>query len=344
METVGLYESLRAQSLEGELLENINLDFKRALFLNSKYEAIFAAIRTANLYFHYLESVICIKTSGRHWIIVGDILFTKKLLIKEQSILREGAFSALYHLALQKKKTLCGYYLSQPLDNHMYRSIECGSSSLLHLKDFSPQGSGSREHRRAINSGKRVGLSYKEIHHLEREQYLPKLKEKFKEFIEDKNKPIIKYLLSDIDFVDVKETVQRWFVVEYKGEIAAFVIGNNYGVGQELSFYCDFMVQVPSGHKLALDYLLVQIALDLKCEGYHYLSFGLNALSPINTEDLYEKLLKFLSRFEFWYSFRGVRRFKAKYANRIVSSYLIVDKRANIFSQFMKLAQISFIR
>lgn len=281
--------------------------------------------------------VIAVEESWNCFVVCGDPLTDGRLSPGE-------LLDAFVLWGESHGKTVCGYYFSEETAHvsKLQRKFMSGVSRGLNLNRFSLQGYGSRDFRRAINSGERAHLEVFEVPHGKKPLYFNELKRLELDWIRQKSGPKIHFILNrlKLDFLGSEE--ERWFLVrDSEQRIHAFLttiaLGRSGGI-----IYVDQLVQVPQAHKLGLDYLLAKVGQVLKKEGSSSLWLGLCVFRKITGRSCLERVFQLLGRWNWLYSSLGLYIFKKKYTDTELPRYLLLSPRKNQIRQILALTKVTY--
>ena len=244
---------------------------------------------------------------------------------------------------------VCGYYFSESTSiPEELQKYQIGVSRALSLPAFHGRGEKWCDFRRAINQGHRFCLDFKEVYDLSRNpSYMAEVVE-----IENQWKKKCKvswgrwwrtrrlgFLLSSVTCIDREE---RLFEVREEGRIAALVSLLPYQVEGGRSYYIDTLIQSPTAHRFALDFLLSQLIWRLKGEGAQHLNFGLCAFQKIKRGSFLEWMTYLHGRSNFLYNSQGLYQYKKKFTDTEEREYLLMDSQASFFKQLRALYKVTW--
>lgn len=270
----------------------------------------------------------------RTWVVAGEpVIFSSQ--DSKEDLLRE-----FYKEAQAQGQRVCGYYTSQPFMSSVFSYFRLGVSHIVDLSQFHLEGHASKEVRRALNVGEREKLEFISLEHKDKDQWLSQVLSHYGEWLQAKKQPEVKFLLSrpqkDFSF----SQSERWYVVCKEGRLQAFVSLLPYG---DRSWYLDSMLQCNQGHKMALDFLLARLTLQLKEQDQLQFCMGLNAFCIEDPESKVEKMVSFSRRFRWPYSSSGLYFFKGKFTGKEKNRFFFVEKGRGLIPQIIALFWVTFI-
>ncbi|MDC0980149.1 phosphatidylglycerol lysyltransferase domain-containing protein, partial [Bdellovibrionales bacterium] len=238
--------------------------------------------------------------------------------------------------------TVCGYYFSEEVAMASKLEIyNAGVSRGLPLNEFSLKGYHSRDMRRALNCGRRESFVFSEVASDQKSKLYNHLVQLENIWRSTRPGPKIHFILSQLRKSYIGSEQERWFIVRDKrGSVQAFVTVIPHGPSQGL-LYLDQMVQVPGAHKLALDFLLVELAQNLKKEGRSDLWLGLSVFHDVQGDRLLDRIFRICGRWKWLYSSRGLYLYKKKFTTLEKSRYLLLDPKRQWLRQVAALTKVT---
>ncbi|MBV6418346.1 MAG: Phosphatidylglycerol lysyltransferase [Steroidobacteraceae bacterium] len=191
--------------------------------------------------------------------------------------------------------------------------VKLGEEARIALDGFSLEGSARAELRQARRRAERAGGSFEVVAPAALEPLLPRLRAISDTWLDDKATAEKRFSVGAFS-----EDYLRHFavaLVRLEGSIVAFANLWPTGTREELSIdLMRFGRDAPAG---AMDYLLVELMLWGRAQGYRWFNLGMAPLSGLESRalaPLWHRMGGFLYRHgEAFYNFEGLRRYKEKF-------------------------------
>jgi lysylphosphatidylglycerol synthetase-like protein (DUF2156 family) len=239
-----------------------------------------------------------------------------------------------------------GYYTTSEFQAPQIQKTFCGTASLVNLRDFTLKGKRREELRRALNQGLRSGLQVQLFQTSEeKERVRSQLVRAHNLWRKSKGPLKIGFFLSEEIGSPLVEDVEKWWVCWEKDSVAAYLTLLPYRSSTgETCYYVDHLIQNPTAHKFALDYLLARVLEHLSQEDVVQLSLGLNAFADCSLGLGTKGLLWGLSHLEFAYNSKGIRFFKNKFGVTVEEPrYIWRTKQLSAFASWQSIVRATFI-
>ena len=296
-------------------------------------------LKTGKKFFENELGVVAFDSTRRANVVAGDPLCLEPGEDEKQKL-----FSNFVDWSHSQGKMVCGYYFSEEFakGTPSFTNYKVGVSRFLDLKEYRESGFQSRDIRRALNHGQKNKLNFFEVSHIEKNQWLEKLKVLEKKWLKSKRGPQIFFLLDEIsvDFPGAEK--ERWFLVTTDGEVHAFLSVLPYLSIQGRAFYVDHLIQFDQKQKWALDFLIARLLRQLKSEGVTELAMGLAAFQKIEGIAPIALALKVNQKLEPFYKTNGLYAYKKKFTSREENRYLLLDKSCLNLRQIMALISVTY--
>jgi len=221
------------------------------------------------------------------------------------------------------------YYRVSESDLECYRSLKkkalfLGQEGLVDLKTFSLEGGSKKSIRNALSKVKDRG--YKSNIHTPpiKDGLLQKIKAVSDEWLWETGRSEIIFSQGMFVWEDLKQ--QTLITVENSEEkIVAFLnIIPDFAPGEGTYDLVRKTTDAPNG---VMDFLVVELFLHLKSEGYSYANMGFAPMSGINDPHTFkEKSMKFAyEKIRGFSQYKGLREYKEKFVTVWINKYLIYD-------------------
>jgi phosphatidylglycerol lysyltransferase len=248
------------------------------------------------------------QVSGHSWIALGDPVGT---VPQQQDLV--WAFREL----VDRRGGRTVFYQVGPASLPLYVDlglslVKLGEEARIELAGFGIEGSARAELRQARRRAERAGASF-EVVPAGDLRLLPRLREISDTWLEDKATAEKGFSVGAF----TEDYVSRFAiaVVRLEGSVVAFANLWPTGTREELSIdLMRFGRDAPGG---AMDYLLVELMLWGRAQGYRWFNLGMAPLSGLESRalaPLWHRMGGFLYRHgESFYNFDGLRRYKEKF-------------------------------
>jgi phosphatidylglycerol lysyltransferase len=273
------------------------------------------------------RAFIMYAVAGRSWVGLGDPVGAeyewKELVWQFHEMCdRHGGWTVFYQVG----------------DNHLPLYLDLGLSLLklgeearIEMANFSLEGSANKPMRHWHRKPESEGCTFEVVHPSDVPPLLPRVK-----------------IISDT-WLGFKNTREKGFslgffkedylarlplaVVRQKGEIVAFA---NLWAGEcREEFSIDLMRHMPEAPAGVMDYLIIELMLWGKSQGYQWFNLGMAPLSGLDSRSVapfWNQLGTFLFRHgEHFYNFQGLRNYKDKFKPKWEPRYLVSPGGAAVF-------------
>ena len=290
-----------------------SLDLERAKLAISRSNASLANAALAadkRLLFHAAgDAFVMYQVSGGSWIALGDPVgppeCDEELVWAFRELVdRSGGRAVFYHVSSQALSLYVDLGLSL---------LKLGEEARVPLADFGLEGSARADLRQCRKRAQRDGATFEVVPPAGVGALLPRLRQISDAWLNDKATAEKSFSLGAFD----ERYVERFpvAVVRSEGEIVAFANLWPSGTREELSI--DLMRFGPDAPRSAMDYLVIELMLWGRTEGYRWFNLGMAPLSGLENRalaPLWHRMGSFLFRHgESFYNFEGLRRFKDKF-------------------------------
>jgi phosphatidylglycerol lysyltransferase len=295
------------------------------LFLNDK-----------QVYFAQSDSVlISYRQKGNKYIVLGDP-------IGDESQLEDGLDEFISFVSERRAKVVF-YQVSDRFMSYFhdrgYRFFKIGEEAKVCLKRFSIEGKKSAKIRSTKNKFIREGYNFSVVYPPFSSELLGELKSVSNEWLADRQEKSFSVSSFREDYVD------RFMVSLLRnsdGKLVAFAsLPTDQKKSETISIdLMRYTIDCPSG---AMDMVFISTILWAKEKGYTSCSLGMSPLSNVGIQkDAYLK--ERLARYAFlngckFYNFKGLRRYKDKFATNWSPRYLVY-KKAFLFILLFQLVLI----
>jgi phosphatidylglycerol lysyltransferase len=264
------------------------------------------------------DAFIMYSIEGRSWVAMGDPIGPKdsaqELVWQFHELAnRHGGWTVFY----QVQPDMLPVYLEIGLS-----FLKLGEEARVNLADFSLEGSASKPLRHEHRRPESEGCTFRVVPAAEVEPILAELKAISDDWLEQKDTREKRFSLG---FFYVPYLLQSPLaLVEQEGRKIGFA---NLWLGadrEELSFdLMRYITDAPSG---VMDFLIVELMLWGKQQGYRWLNLGMAPLSGLETRTaapLWNQLAALIYRHgEHFYNFQGLRQYKEKFRPEWEPRYL----------------------
>ncbi len=296
-------------------------------------------LKTEKSFKFFEKGLVCYEETSRAFVVAGDPVCKNKTDIPK-------VLDQFVEWAKAQDKLVCGYYFSKYVADKSkslvpyYAGVTLGSD----LTKFKLAGGESKEIRRSLNYGQRRELNFVELSRSDYFELFFELKNLESKWFKNKSTfKKIKFLLSSIK-LDNKKVSDRHFVVrDKKNRIIAYISLDKFKEPKkQFSFYVDHMFQDPKQYRLALDFLIAKIIVQLKQEGHKYLDLGFCPFHKVKPKSLIEGGLYLSSHINYLYNSKGVYKYKNKFSNYNKPGFLLIDPEYSKLKQCFALGQVTF--
>ncbi|MGO0123332.1 phosphatidylglycerol lysyltransferase domain-containing protein [Desulfothermobacter acidiphilus] len=202
-------------------------------------------------------------------------------------------------------------------------SLKIGEEAVIELKSFTLEGKEMKGVRHAVRRAERLGYRVKFYQPPLEERLLHRLKEISDAWLRSKQGSEKRFALSWFDYQYLRNSPVA-VVVDPEGREVAFA--NLVPTYRSRVGTIDLMRRLPSAPSGVMELLLVALAEYFRQQGLEGFSLGLAPLAGLGgfKAPLPEKTARLIyEHFNFFYGFKGLRQFKAKFRPRWEPRYLI---------------------
>jgi phosphatidylglycerol lysyltransferase len=256
------------------------------------------------------NSFVMYGSAGRSLIAMGEPVAInaaerRELIWRFRELADEsGRHAAFYEIGPQ--------YLAEYVDAGFALS-KLGEEALVPLADFSLQGSKRSGLRYDHRRGQKAGLEFTVLRAEQVVAVLPRLREISDQWLAERQAAEKGFSLGNFDETYLARMPVA--VAHKEGVIQAFANLWSGGSGEELSM--DLMRHATDAPRGAMDFLIVEILLWGKAQGFRWFSLGMSPLAGLELHRLapaWHKLGNLVYRFgDSFYNFEGLRSFKEKF-------------------------------
>jgi len=221
------------------------------------------------------------------------------------------------------------YYRVPENDLDIYKSLKkknmfLGQEGLVDLKSFSLEGGSKKSIRNALSKVKDRGFKTNILIPPIKDGILQKIKAVSDEWLEETGRSEIIFSQGMFVWEDLKQ--QTLITVENSEEkIVAFLnIIPDFAPGEGTYDLIRKTTDAPNG---VMDFLIVELFLYLKSEGYAYANMGFAPMSGIDDPHTFkEKSMKFAyEKIRGFSQYKGLREYKEKFVTEWTNKYLVYD-------------------
>ena len=192
---------------------------------------------------------------------------------------RQGGISVFLHASPEDYHLIAdrGYYVNQ-----------IGTGYSIDLRDYSLSGKRFQQLRNKVNKSRKAGVTVRMIN--SRDDFhsvLPQLEEINREWLEEKNTKLLKYLVTDFTGILIPSQRYRLLVAERHDQVLAYIVYSRVLSGRPGWFHdlSRKRSQTPSGVMQAINVTALDIIEQSKSENEHWLHFGFTPLADILDTD-----------------------------------------------------------
>lgn len=315
------------------------MDVQQFIEKNSFYPLHKTHLKTEKNFKFFDRGLVCFEETKAAFIVAGDPVCKNKTDIPK-------VLDEFVAWAKIQGKLVCGYYFSQYVADKSKSLIpyHAGVTVGNDLIKFKLAGSEAKEVRRALNYGERRKLNFVELTRSDYFELFFELKSLESKWFNNKSTyKKIKFLLSSIKLDNQKVSDRHFVVKDEKNKIIACVSLDRFKEpNKQLSFYVDHMFQNPKKYRLALDFLIAKIIVQLKKEGHKYLDLGFCPFQDVKPRSFIESGLFLSSHIKYLYNAKGVYKYKNKFSNYNKPGFLLIDPDYSKLKQCLALGQVTF--
>lgn len=298
-------------------------DLRRAEELVAQSDRTYASLALLGdkaLLFHPTgAALIMYGVSGRSWVAMGDPIGDPSLFADIAWEFRELA---------DRYSGLTTFYQAAPEQLPLYldlglRPLKIGEEANVPLADFNLEGGTRKGLRRAQKDGEKAGCRFEMVAREQVPGILSDLKQVSDRWLAEKSTREKGFSLGrfSLDYVSRFPAA----VVRRHGEIVAFA--NVWTAGNKAELSPDLMRYRPDAPDGVMEYLMVELMLWGKAQGYERFNLGMAPLSGIESRalaPLWSRLNSLVFRHgEHFYNFQGLRRYKEKFDPQWSPRYLV---------------------
>lgn len=308
-----------------------NLKLKTDILTFIDFKTKYGTSLEGNLYFTGDKSIFYYENEGGEKTIAFQYAIegNKLLVLSEPFGLESDQHAALEafieisdRLSYQPVFYEVGEKTTLKLHDYGYHFLKLGELALVAAQKFSLQGHRMKNQRYVLSRFEKDGLSFQVLKAPHKEETLAKLKE-----ISDKWLGSRKEMGYSLGFFqrDYLQACDLAIVTNSDGRIIAFANLLRDELGQKLGI--DLMrFDKNSSPNATMDFMFIKLFLYAQKEGYHFFSLGMAPLSNVGlkpTAPILERFVHLVYKYgNKFYSFSGLRRYKAKYASKWLPHYI----------------------
>lgn len=264
--------------------------------------------------------------SGRTWVAMGDPVGTPS---EQADLVRRFRAIAAEHHGRPV------FYHVTPATLYLYADVDLvprkiGECARVPLRDFSLNGQARRWLRRARKHAIAAGCSIEFVAQPDVAPLIPTLRDVSDEWLRDKRSHEKCFSLGYFDAEYLRHCPMA--IVRCGGRVVAFA--NIWASGGSEEASVDLMRYAPGSPDGVIDYLLSEIMLWAKERGFAWFDLGVAPLAGVEGgrgAPLWNRLGSWIFRCGGrFYSFEGLRHYKAKYDPMWESRYMMLPARANV--------------
>lgn len=274
------------------------------------------------------DAFIMFRAQGRSWIALGDPVGAEDQIPELAWSFAEAARAAyarpVFYEATDRYQALWSQM--------GFASHKMGEEAIIPLDHFSLEGSHRKKLRAARSRAERDGLRFGMVEAPLSDQAFSELKEVSDQWLAEKGGREKSFSVGRFapDYLRMTPIA----IIRHEGRVVAFAnilaAANREEAGTDLMRHVSGM---PAG---AMDFLFIELMLHLKAEGYRQFSLGmapLAGLDAIERPDWISRLGILIYRNgRSFYSFEGLRNFKAKFDPEWRSRFLVSVPHANLLA------------
>jgi phosphatidylglycerol lysyltransferase len=266
--------------------------------------------------------LISYRQIGNKYIVLGDPIGDETLL--------EDGLNEFLEFASKRRTIPIFYQVSKRFmsyfQNRDYRFFKVGEEAKVCLKSFTIEGKKSAKIRTAKNKFTREGYVFSVVHPPFSSELLTEFKAVSDEWLADRKEKSFSVSSFREDYIDLFPVS---LLRNNDGKLIAFAsLPSDYQDEETISI--DLMRYTNDSPTGAMDMVFVSTILWAKEQGYTSCSLGMSPLSNVGTQagaPFRDKIARyaFLNGCKF-YNFKGLRRYKAKFATDWTPRYLVYKK------------------
>jgi phosphatidylglycerol lysyltransferase len=298
-------------------------DLQRAEELVAQSDRTYASLALLgdkSLLFHPgRPALIMYGVSGRSWVAMGDP-------IGDPAVFADLAWE--FRELADRYSGLTTFYQAAPEQLPLYldlglRPLKIGEEANVPLAEFNLEGGNRKGLRRAQKDGQKAGCQFEMVPRELVPEILSDLKHVSDRWLAERNTREKGFSLGrfSLDYVSRFPAA----VVRRDGAIVAF--SNVWTTGNRTEISPDLMRYSPDAPDGVMEYLLVEMMLWGKAQGYERFNLGMAPLSGIESRSLaplWSRLNALVFRHgEHFYNFQGLRRYKEKFDPQWSPRYLV---------------------
>jgi len=226
-----------------------------------------------------------------------------------------------------------------------FRKLKIGDSAIIDLSQFNLAGKERKEFRYKVNKMEASGIGFSWHEPPITAEILSQLKEVSDQWLQIPGRRERQFTLGlfDEDYVKATPIVAA---TDTNGRVLAFVnIIPSYRKGEATIDLMRRRTDAPNG---IMDYLFIKLFLRLKELGYQRFDMGMAPMSGIQEEEeatIEEKAIQFFfQHLNFFFSYRGLWQYKAKFANSWEPRYSIYKSPLDLPKMALALREVSEIK
>jgi phosphatidylglycerol lysyltransferase len=226
-----------------------------------------------------------------------------------------------------------------------FKKLKVGDDAITDLATFSLDGRERKALRHAVNKLEAEGLQYSRYDPPIPLDILSQLRRVSDEWLEGRGRRERRFTLGTFESRYVRSTPIA-AALDAGGTILAFAnLIPSYAQGESTIDLMRFGAEAPVG---TMDFLFVKLFLDLKAGGYARFNLGMAPMSGFQEHEnpsVEEKVIhSFFQHLNFLFSYRGLKRYKSKFATSWEPRYTIYRTQLDLPRLALALRQVSEIR
>jgi len=214
-----------------------------------------------------------------------------------------------------------------------FKEIKIGDEAIVNIKNFNLEGRTHKNLRNTINKISKKNYITEFIAPPLNKKLFNQIKVVSDSWLSLPAKKEYKFTLGSFEYNYLKNT-PIFVLRNSQHQIIAFTnLINSYRKKQLVIDLMRHMDNAPNG---VMDYLFVKLFFYLKKQGYHSVSLGLAPMSGFNLDEKPKKIEKIAhlisTKINFIFNFRGLKKYKAKFADIWEPHYLVYENNLDILN------------
>jgi len=255
------------------------------------------------------NSFLMYQVTGRSWVALGDPVGERD---EEEELVwrfrdlsdREGGWTVFYQVRGERLPMYVDLGLTP---------LKVGEEARVPLASFTLQGSQAADLRHERRRAERAGATFEVIAGAELIRLMPQLRKISDAWLAEKNAGEKGFSVGAFS----EEYLVNFPVAVVRAEGTPVAFANIWTSAHAEELSVDLMRFGPAAMRGAMDFLLIELMLWAKEQGYSWFNLGMAPLSGLHAGRLapaWHRLGNFLYRHgEYFYNFEGLRRYKAKF-------------------------------